>query len=60
MRREYLAYRLYNILTPNSYRVQLVRIRTVGADGTLSPAAFACLLTGCGGLDAGDAVNTSL
>lgn len=24
--REYLAYKLYNVLTPNSYRVQLVRI----------------------------------
>ncbi len=34
--REYLAYRLYNLLTPNSYRVQLVRIRYVDSEGRLS------------------------
>jgi hypothetical protein len=34
---------------PSGY--QLVQVRTIGADGTLSPAAQACLLTACGGLE---------
>lgn len=34
--KEYLAYKLYNALTPNSFRVQLVRVTYVDAAGQLS------------------------
>lgn len=34
--REYLAYKLYNALTPNSFRVQLVRITYVDTNGQVS------------------------
>jgi hypothetical protein len=34
--REYLAYKLYNLLTPYSFRVQLIKIRYEDEDGTFS------------------------
>lgn len=35
--REFLAYEMYNLLTPNSYRVQLVRIEYRDTEGNIRP-----------------------
>lgn len=35
--REFLAYRLYNVLSPNSYRVQLMKIKYVDSERNMRP-----------------------